>query len=484
MNTEKTESEIIENTEENQQAAEQHAEASEEHVEREKQYIDPIYLIYSAQVISEIESLEFYDFFIQNLERGKREFEFSNRKLEKSVDETWVKAIEDTLDAFREITQNPRNFIREQEEIVNVAVARQSTPDVIRHLTTHGNYIDEVNEDNVRPNHLLNKFKEDSWNTYENRFVYTLLEKTVEFVNKRYDAIFANLGDEFGAFLKVNAEATSKTDIMSTKIDIRLKQMEDTLADDDDDMDIYKRIVHVKEMLDFFNSGIFAKTLRRYPRVKNPIVKTNAIRKNPNFKACYLLWVFLHNYHEIGYKISIFEQDSTISPTFEHDIYHSIFFNYIILKNYLADPEDREIDTSRKFKKRVIKPRFIKKIVEEIVKNYDMTDVEVRKVLIDELNKEQLMAEQAAERRELLETQQRELAAKRRLEQRVNAQMQRDMQMERIRKIREKDEELKERRQLELAHKQKMDSCMQSYLYDLQLFDKQREKITENRGLA
>ena len=94
------------------------------------------------------------------------------------------------------------------------------------------------------------------------------------------------------------------------------------------------------------------------------------------------------------------------------------------------------------------------------------------------------MAEQAAERRELLETQQRELAAKRRLEQRVNAQMQRDMQMERIRKIREKDEELKERRQLELAHKQKMDSCMQSYLYDLQLFDKQREKITENRGLA
>lgn len=467
---------MMENVEADQPAAKPQ---EPEQAEREKQYIDPIYLIYSAQVISEIESLEFYDFFIQNLERGKREFEFSNRKLEKSVDETWVKAIEDTLEAFRAITQNPRNFIREQEEVVNVAVARQSTPDVIRHLTTHGNYIDEVSEDSVRPNHLMNKFKEDSWNTYENRFVYTLLEKTVDFVNKRYDAIFANLGDEFGAFLKVNAEATSQREIMSTKIDIRLKQTEESLADDDDSMDIYKRIVHIKQMLDFFNSGIFAKTLRRYPRVKNPIVKTNAIRKNPNFKACYLLWVFIHNYHEIGYKISIYEQDSTISPTFEHDIYHSIFFNYIILKNYLADPEDREIDTSRKFKKKVIKPRFIKKIVEEIVKNYDMTDIEVRKVLIDELNKEQLLAEEALERRRMVEEQQRELAAKRRLEQRVNAKMQRDMQMERIRKIREQDEEREERKLLEQAHRRKMEGCMQSFLYDLKLFDQKREKITD-----
>lgn len=443
-----------------------------------KEYIDPVYEIYNKKLIEELEGQEFWEFFNDNIRKYERSFEFSNRKLEKYVDERWVLAVEACMDAFKNIIDNPRIFIKEEEEIVNVAVAKQSTPDVIRHLTTHGNYIDEISNDNVRPNHLLNKFKEDTWNTYENRFVYTLLEKTIDFVHVRYEAIFAAMGDEFGSFLKVNAQSKTRSDIMKINLDIRVKQNEEeNLSDDENSKSIYKRINDLEQMLGYYNTTKFSKQLRKFPRVKNPIVKTNAIQKNPNFKACYNLWVFLHNYHDIGYKINILEQDNTINENFEMDIYHSIFFNYMILKNYLADTADRKIDLNRDYKKKEIKPRFIKKIVEEIVKNYDAEATEVRKVLIEELTKQELLEISEKEREKLAAEKARSDAAARRANSKINSNKQKIAQLERAKKIRQAKEDEEKRILAEKEHKKRVESCIQMYKYELSRFHEQRSKL-------
>lgn len=452
-----------------------------EAVKAPKQYIDPVYQKYTDSVVSALGTDEFYQFFRENLNRGKRSYQFSNRKLEKTVDERWVKAIEDCMEAFRNIITNPRNFIMEQEEIVNVAVARQSTPDVIRHLTTHGMYIDEISDDNVRPNHLLNKFKEDTWNTYENRFVYTLLEKTTEFVSKRFEAIFAHMGEEFGAFLKVEAEAQNKKDIIRTNFDIRIKQNDDYYAKEGDD--IFSRIARLDRQLKDYMQSKFAQQLRKYARVKNPIVKTNAIQKNPNFKACYKLWVFIYNYTDVGYSINIYEQSNEITPEFEQDIYHSILFDYLILKNYLELPEDREIDPTQKFRKRVLKPKMIKKIIEEIVGNYDITDVEIRKILIEEFTKQQLIQLEEKERRQMVEQREREKAAKRKKEAEAKAREQKKRQLERAKQLREKEQE-KARRVKALQKRQEtIEKKAALCIAELDRFEEEKKTFLEKRAL-
>lgn len=445
--------------------------------------IDPVYEEFTERVMGTLRSEEFYNYFMESLSKGERSFQFSNRKLEKKIDAAWVEAVENCMSAFQNIIMNPRNFIVEKEEIVNVAVARQATPEVLRHLTTHGKYIDDITKDNVRPNHLLNKFKEDSWNTYENRFTYTLLEKTTDFVSKRFEAIFNNMGDEFGAFLKVDASAKNDTDTISTKMDIRIKQNEDYLQDDAESESLFARISKLNEQLKSFNDSQFAKMMIKYPRVKNPIVKTNAIQKNPNFKACYKLWVFLYNYHDVGYEINVYEQNSEISPSFEQDIYNSIFVNYLILKNYLAREEDRMIDTKRRFKKRVLKPRYIKKIIEEIVGNFDVTDVEIRKVLIEEFTKAQLEQLEAKERRQLVEDRERHQKEDRRREAAELKEQERKKQIARAGRIRQQEEERERAEERAQKRKENIGILVENYVIeDLDNFVGEKEAVLEKRA--
>ena len=447
--------------------------------------IDPVYEKYMNRVIMMLKSDEFYQYFMESILQGERSYQFSNRKLEKRIDATWIEAIEKCIEPFHNIIMNPRNFIIEKEEIVNVAVARQSTPEVLRHLTTHGKYIDEITEDNVRPNHLLNKFKEDSWNTYENRFVYTLLEKTTDFVSRRFEAIFANMGgEEYGAFLKVESNTKNDTDTVSTKLDIRIRQNEDYLNDDKESMDLFARLTRLNERLKEFNASQFAREMSKYVRVKNPIVKTNAIRKNPNFKACYELWVFLYNYHDVGYEIKVYEQSNEIKPEFEQDIYNSIFVNYLILKHYLDREEDRLIDTNRRFKKRTLKPRYIKKIVEEIVGNYDVTGVEVRKIFIEEFTRAQLEQLEEKERRKLVEDRERRMAKKRMKEAEKKKKIQQEQQMERAKRIRQKEEEKERLRQLEEKRQQERQNLVESCMEELKRFETDRKNVLDKRERA
>ena len=53
-------------------------------------FIDPIYQKYTKSVIRALGSTEFYEFFMDAIQRADNRFQFSNRKMEKTVDLDWV----------------------------------------------------------------------------------------------------------------------------------------------------------------------------------------------------------------------------------------------------------------------------------------------------------------------------------------------------------------------------------------------------------
>lgn len=455
--------------------------------------IDPIYRAYSMRVIKYLASTEFYDYFMANLESGKNTFQFSNRKVEKSVDEAWVLAIEAVIKPMEEIIANPRNFIVQEEVIVNIALAKRVTPESIRHLSQHGNMIDTVTDDNVRPNRLMNKFKEDTWNTYENRFVYTLLEMVYEFVDKRYEAIFAALGEEYGAYLKLNSQVQSYHEAVTANIDLRIQQEENLIATDEKNETIFSRIARLHRIFSNFRQTSFAQEVAKYGKIKPPLVRTNAIAKNQNFKACHKLWNFILAYSDIGYSIKIFEQSTDFDDSFTRDVYHSILFNYIILKNHLEDPKDREINLNKKFKKKQIKPKFVTEIIEEIVKDYDLPDIEIRKVLIEELTKKQLMEEEEETRLKLVEAKEKEMLEKQRQEKLEQERQKKEAEKERLRQekaaLREHERLQKEqeaellRQKKEQERREKADLARIKRLYDeLEFFKSHREQHVKYRS--
>jgi len=405
---------------------------------KKKSLIDPIYQKFVKSVLRALGSTEFYEFFMESIAHADNEFQFSNRRLRKIIDFTWVDAIEEVLTAVQKIISSPRNIIREDELLVNVAYARKTGPDVVRHLSQHAALVEKYNPEDgdVRPNRVMQKYREDTINLYENRLVYTTLETAYQFVKIRHDALFGAMSDELGAKLKVQSNMETATELVHMDLFLHIKETEGALETDEKNREAFERISRLYRVLSIYMNTPFAQQMAKLPRVRGAVTKTNVLKKNPDYRKVATLWDFLRNYNEIGYAIRVVEQAPVINEEFQRDIYHNILFNYLILKGYLEDERDRQIPAPTKSKKRTLKPKFIREIIEELTEDYDLPDVEIRKVLIEELTKEQLMQEEAAERRRLVEEQ-----AKRKKEEQERIRQEKLAEKERLRQEREAEKE-------------------------------------------
>ena len=405
---------------------------------KKKSLIDPLYQKFTKSVIRALGSTDFYEFFMDSISRAENEFQFSNRKVVKSVDLTWVDAIEESLPAFQKIIASPRNIIKEEDLIVNVAYARKTGPDVVRHLAQHASLVEKFDEEqgDVRPNRVMQRYREDSIGLYENRLVFTALENAYQFVKIRHDALFSAMSDEFGAKLRVNSNMETATELVHMDLFLHIKDIDDALKTDDKNREVFERISRIYRVLNVYMNSLFAQQMAKLPRTKGSITKTNVLKKNPDYHKIMLLLEFLKGYDEIGYAIRVVEQNPKIDEEFQRDIYHNILFNYLILKGYLEDEKDREVPAQAKGRKRTLKPKFIREIIEELTEDYDLPDVEIRKVLIEELTKEQLMQEEAAERRRLVEEQ-----AQRKKAEQERIRREKEAEKERIRKEKEAERE-------------------------------------------
>lgn len=406
-------------------------------VEEPLALVDPIYEKFTKSVIRALGSTEFYQYFMESIAAAQNTIQFSNRKLVKTVDISWVDAVEDALPGFQTIINTPRNVIKEEELIVNVANAKRTGTEVVQHLAQHASLVERFDEDtgDVRPSRLMQRYREDSTELYENRLVYTTLEAAYHFVKVRHDAIFQAMNDEFGAKLKVQTLMDSPTEHVSLDMFLQIRKVDSFLDTDDKNFEVFSRISKIYRVLGMYMNTDFARTMSKLTRVKGSVTKTNVLKKNPSYRKIAQLWDFLRSYESIGYTIRVVEQNPEVNEKLQQDIYHNVLFNYLVLKGYLQDEEDRQVAVKRE-KKRVLKPKFIKEIIEELTEDYDLPDVEIRKVLIEELTKAQLMKEESAERHRLVEEQrQRKKAEEERIRQEKAAEK------ERIRKEKEAERE-------------------------------------------
>lgn len=424
---------------------------------------DALFKKYLRSTIRTLGSTEFYNSFMNAMANAQNEIQFSNRRMEKIVDTEWVEAVEQVLPAFQGIIENPRNVIREDELIVNVANAKKTGSDVVRHLATHAGLVEDFEEDTgyVRPNRVMQKYREDSiGQVYENRVVFTALENAYQFVKIRYDALLEAMSDEFGAKLKFKTDMESATEAVHMDMFLHIRDIDGVLDTDDKNREIFNRISRLYRILSTNMNSHFAKHMAKYPRIKGTLTKTNVLKKNKNYRAIMELLEYLRGYDNIGYTIKVIEQNPTIDEEFEENIYRNTMFQYLLLKNHLERDKDRRLPAPVKEKKRTLKPKFIKEIIEELTEDYDLPDVEIRKVLIEELTKEQLLREEAAERRRLVEERAAQKAAeKARLkqqqeEEKEKRRQEREAEKERLRLEKEAEEQ---RRYIERMEREQED---------------------------
>ena len=348
-------------------------------------YVHETYLNMNREDVQErLKEDKFYNYFYNLLETGSNYCKFSNARLVTSIDEEWVTAIEETMPSLHYVITHPRKFIEEDREVVNVAMARNITTESIRHLLQHSNLIDEYKEDGtVIPNRILNVYKEESLNIYENRFICTLVAELQYFVNKRFNLIFEASKDEVGTFFELQSRVDNYTEVIEYNLSVSIREKQTDVNNETENTNIFGRIIKIHQQINMLAATEFIGMMRRYPAVSHPIVKTNAIGKNKDYKACHKLWNFIHSYARVGYKVNIVRQDPIISRQFEKDIYNTMIRDYVILHDNMEFHNEVSINHPLKEKKMDVKQ--IRQFLDEIVRNTDLSDANLRKLLVKEL---------------------------------------------------------------------------------------------------
>ncbi len=350
---------------------------------------EELYSEYKNGSLSIFEGDEYYGDMLDAMEGGKHEISLFNRFFEKKIDLKWVEAIEACTVALDTIVRNPRKFIVQEEEIVPIERARKITAESVRHLAQHTSMIARVDGDRVTPSQILNVFREESFEIYENRFIFTLLRNLRHFIDTRYNVLFNMEQDEKKSSISMNSEFRAGNEKISYKLEVSSQAVSTMSATDamnpgDKNATALARIERIKRVVNGFCSSSFMRDLEHCTPVRPPIMRTNVIQKDPNFRACLTLWQFISSYDEVGYEITAKETNEMVNDEYKEDLFRLATVNYMLLKKNTGD---LETTGELKAKKRKLKPKLLKRLAEDLVLNYDMEEVEIRKVFVDELKR-------------------------------------------------------------------------------------------------
>lgn len=365
--------------------------------------INDLYLKYAEGVGESLESDRYFQYLFEMVQAGDNTLQQKNRILHKVVDERWIGTIEEGIDAIYNIIDKPRRFVTTKEEVVPVALARKITADSVRHLSMNTQFIASDEDGEIQPTRILNVSTEESYDLYENRFVYHLIQRLFTFVDKRTDVIFWSTGDETCNTMSMESKVDDAYEEISYKVEMTIKNRQSYAENDSDHMEVFKRIDRLRRMVRNLRSSSFCELMAGCAMVRSPIQRTNLMMKDPSYRTCYKLWQFIESYDEVGYTIE--EQDSALEFDEEYllQMYTNLITNYTVFKSLLeADP--RRMTELAEEHREPVKPKFIKEIKEEIVEDRNIPDVEIRKVFVEEVTQAQIEAEEKLQK----ETEQRE----------------------------------------------------------------------------
>ena len=311
------------------------------------------------------------------LSKGKNSYMRIDRLESSNFDMVWINRIEDCIYEIGDIISNPREVTKTVTNIVPVELAKKIGAESVMHLASHTQYIKEIDENgDVVPNKILNMGSEEDIHTYENRFIATLIRRLTLFVEKRYDFVkkFAHLHDEEILYYKTKAIVDGSEVEIETKIKVRSESETEAANISNSYVD---RIMKIREYVKYFYGSKFMKDFKTERDVRNPIVMTNILRKNPKYHKCYELFRFIEKYDKLGVSYKLDEDASIFNDEELAELNTVMFTNYLALKG-----KDRSKET-KGFSKEY-KPRILTSIDDEQFVYGDLLKGPIEFVRVDE----------------------------------------------------------------------------------------------------
>ncbi len=266
------------------------------------------------------------------------------RKINSSTyDDEWITKMEETVRYLDNILRNPNRFIVNEEEIVKIELARRITVDSIKHLSRNTNLIQKYDPqtNEVKPSKILNINKEESFNTYENRFIFTLINNMKMYIERKKND---ELKDSFRKeHRSLEYRGTAQLDKEKIELALQLKSdIEDNGGNKSDS--IVERITKLEEKItDLCSSSVYKDIAKLHVApVISPIKKTNLILKNVNFQYALDLWNYMQTHMESSSKNENKNDGYEDNGVLKQMMNDSFMLNYLIMDSIDKENTDEQ----------------------------------------------------------------------------------------------------------------------------------------------
>lgn len=301
-----------------------------------------LYQRYLKDVYPQLMDDGFFRYLFECVQAGDNAISQKNKLLHKVVDETWVNMVEEALPSIFALIDGTTRFVDKD--------------------------------------------------SYENRFIYTLISRLIDFIGKRSEVLLWKTRDEAQSLLAFESIVDDDYEKLEYRFEMRITNTQSDASNDSENMNIFMRIDRLKRIVSTVGNSAFYELMKGCKKLEGPITDTELIAGSEDYQKCKALWNFFDSYDQIGYKI--IQEESALSFDNAHiaQLYANMIANYVLLRT-LSGPDARDITNLLDTKRDTVEPKFVKRIEEQQVDSPDIEDVEIRRVFVEEVTKAQLEAE-------------------------------------------------------------------------------------------
>lgn len=341
-----------------------------------------------------MDRLKILDLYNNSPEKKKENF---NKKINSTLevkldydkvdcDYEWLDIMEDTIRYLDNILRNPNRFIVNEEEVIKIELARRVTVESIKHLSRNTNLIQDYDKKtgDVKPSKILNINKEESFNTYENRFIYSLIQNMKSFIARKKSMNQITESSTLKDNKTLTYNATSKVGDEDIKISMQLDSKIDNKnpIKDESGLSINDRIEKLElQISDLTSSDVYKNLAKLHVAlVTSPIKKTNVILKNVNFQYAVKLWNYMQE------NIDGNSKRIKDSKTYKDDGELKNYIDESFLLNYLAVDSLNKKTTTEEEKKEIkeeVNQRIVNTMLDQMLAVDDtLTEDELKNIIV------------------------------------------------------------------------------------------------------
>lgn len=354
------------------------------------------------KLVNENEYIKFNEEFFENI----------HGKLNTSVDINgstinleWFDFIYGVCPYINKIFEDVKTFLKEEEEILKVEKVKKVTASTIKHLSKHTNFVRDydVKKRKVIPEKLLNSFKEDTYNTYENRFICTLVDDFEIFLNDVENQI-----KKCSLNLVNTLVLNSESSVLNEKINFNC-----SVESYSDTSPSYVDFKHKSEIVRNYILGwketfLYKKFISEHMiKVSSPLKRTNVILKNPNFQQAARLWDFIHGFElsitNVNHDVKSYDKVDENFDKYLQNVFLSLYYltmcnnaNDEYTRNYYLEAYNRVVTGAFKsfirnsFKEKKVSREYLINMIDHEYESFKTEKVVDDNFVVEKINSDSL----------------------------------------------------------------------------------------------